>query len=89
MNTLNKVEHNEQEIKGNIFDNLISINDFNNKEEFLNLQVNLMKSLVIKLNSESINYFYKKEINFFPILNKCLLLHDHPDNNRYWPFQSR
>ena len=71
---------NDQEIKGNIFDNLISINDFNNKEEFLNLQVNLMKSLVIKLNSESINYFYKKEINFFPILNKCLLLHDHPDN---------
>ena len=72
--------YNEQKINVNIFDNLISINDFNKTEEFLNLQVNLMKSLILKLDSESIKYFYKKDINFFPILNKCLLLHDYPEN---------
>ena len=72
--------NNEQIINMNIFDFLISINNFNKEEEFLNLQVNLMKSLILKLDSESIKYFYKPEINFFPILNKSLLLYDHPDS---------
>ena len=71
---------NEQEINMNIFDKLISINDFNENEEFLNIQINLMKSLVLKLDSELILFFYKEEINFFPILTKSLLLYDHPDS---------
>ena len=72
--------NNEQKINMNIFDNIISINDFNEKEEFLDLQVNLMKSLILKLDSDTIKYFYKSEINFFPILNKSLLLYDHPES---------
>ena len=71
---------NDQEINMNIFDKLISINDFNENEEFLNIQINLMKSLVLKFDSELILYFYKEEINFFPILTKSLLLYDHPDS---------
>ena len=71
---------NEQEINMNIFDKLISINDFNENEEFLNIQINLMKSLVLKFDSELILFFYKEEINFFPILTKSLLLYDHPDS---------
>jgi hypothetical protein len=43
----------------NIFDKLISINDFNKNEEFLEHQINLMKSLILKLDSESILFFYK------------------------------
>ena len=69
-----------QNINMNIFDKLIITNDFDESEEFLNTQVNLMKSLVLKLDEESILYFFKEEIAFFPILNKCLLLYDHPDN---------
>ena len=72
--------NNEQKINMNIFDNIISINDYNENEEFLNHQVNLMKSLILKLDSDTIKYFYKSEINFFPILNKSLLLYDHPES---------
>ena len=64
----------------NIFDYLISIDKFNQNEDFLNHQVNLMKSLILKVDSETIEYFYNKDINFFPILNKSLLLYDYPDN---------
>ena len=64
----------------NIFDKLISINDFNKNEEFLEHQINLMKSLILKLDSESILFFYKNEINYFPILSKSLLLYDYPDD---------
>ena len=71
---------NEQGINMNIFDKLISINDFNKNEEFLDIQINLMKSLILKLDSESILYFYKSEINYFPILNKSLLLYDIEEN---------
>ena len=63
----------EQGINMNIFDKLISINDFNKNEEFLEHQINLMKSLILKLDSESILFFYKNEINYFPILSKSLL----------------
>ena len=72
--------NNEEKINMNIFDNLININDFNNNKEYLNLQVNLMKSLILKLDWDSIKYFYKSEINFFPILSKSLLLYDHPES---------
>ena len=71
---------NEQGINMNIFDKLISINDFNKNEEFLEHQINLMKSLILKLDSESILFFYKNEINYFPILSKSLLLYDYPDD---------
>ena len=71
---------NEEGVYTNIFDKLISINDFNNNEEFLSTQVNLMKSLILKLDSGSILYFYKNEINQFPILNKSLYLYDHSDS---------
>ena len=70
----------EQGINMNIFDKLISINDFNKNEEFLEHQINLMKSLILKLDSESILFFYKNEINYFPILSKSLLLYDYPDD---------
>ena len=72
-------DYNEFGINFNIFDYLISINSFEKNEEFLNHQVNLMKSLILKLDSESIKYFYKSDINCFKILNRSLFLYDHPE----------
>ena len=72
-------DYNEFGINFNIFDYLISINSFEKNEEFLNHQVNLMKSLILKLDSESIKYFYKSDINCFKILNRSLFLYDYPE----------
>ena len=63
----------------NILDIFISIGckDYSRKEEFLNTQVNLMKSIVLKLDEKTVNYFYDSDINQFGILEKSLFLYDY------------
>ena len=75
-----KFRINEEGLKMNIFDILIFIGFKENNEEFLNTQVNFMKSLVLKLDNKTISYFYDKDINQFPILNKSLFLYDHSED---------
>ena len=65
----------------NILDILISVSyqDNDRKEELLISQVNLMKSIILKLDSETIIEFYDSNINQFPILQKSLFLYDYPE----------
>ena len=75
-----KFENNDDYYKLNIFDKLILYdNEQKNKEEFLNNQVSLMKSLLLKIDEKTIIYFYDQEINKFPILEKALYLYDNPE----------
>ena len=62
----------------NIIDKIISI-DAKKKEEFLTYQVNFIKSLTLKLNIDCIDFFFDKNKNQFPILNKAFSLYDNKD----------
>jgi hypothetical protein len=62
----------------NLIDKLISL-DTKKNEEYLTYQINFIKSLTLKMNINSLNYFYDSNINQFPILTKSLSLYNHRD----------
>ena len=68
-----------QGIEMNIIDKIISLSEANQKEEFLTYQINFMKSLTLKIDENSLFYFFDKDINLFPILTKSLSLYNHSD----------
>ena len=63
----------------NIIDKIISLSEINQKEEFLTYQINFMKSLTLKIDENNLFYFFNKDINQFPILNKSFSLYNHSD----------
>ena len=65
-------------IKINIIDKLICL-DSKKNDEFLSYQVNFIKSLALKINIDSLKYFYYSDINLFLILNKSFSLYNHSD----------
>ena len=65
-------------VEMNLIDKLVSLNNKNN-EEVLTYQINFMKSLTLKINIDSIKYFYNKNINQFPILTKSFSLYNHSE----------
>ena len=65
-------------INMNIIDKLISL-DTKKNEEYLTYQINFIKSLTLKINIETLNYFYDCNINQFPILTKTLSLYNYKD----------
>ena len=62
----------------NIIDKLISL-DTKKNEEYLTYQINFIKSLTLKINIDTLNYFYDCNINQFPILTKSLSLYNYTD----------
>ena len=73
-----KFPTNIQGINMNIIDKLISL-DTKKNEEYLTYQINFIKSLTLKLDIETLNYFYDCNINQFPILTKTLSLYNYKD----------
>ena len=69
---------NIQGINMNIIDKLISL-DTKKNEEYLTYQINFIKSLTLKMNIDTLNYFYDCNINQFPILTKSLSLYNYTD----------
>ena len=65
-------------INMNIIDILISL-DTKKNEEYLTYQINFIKSVTLKINIETLNYFYDCNINQFPILTKSLSLYNYKD----------
>lgn len=65
-------------VEMNLIDKLVCL-DTKKNEEFLTYQINFMKSLTLKINIDSIKYFYNKNINQFPILTKSFSLYNHSD----------
>ena len=63
----------------NIIDKIISINEKNQKDEFLTYQINFMKSLTLKIDEHNLFYFFDKDINLFPILTKSFSLYNNSD----------
>ena len=73
-----KFPSNIQGINMNIIDKLILL-DTKKNEEYLTYQINFIKSLTLKINKDSLNYFYDCNINQFPILTKSLSLYNYTD----------
>ena len=65
-------------LKMNLIDKLISIDS--QVEEVLTYQINFIKSLTLKININSLKYFYDSDINQFPILTKALSLYNYSDS---------
>ena len=75
-----KFEADLQDFSGvelNIIDKIIILEP--KSEEVLNYQINFMKSLALKINSNTLKYFFDYNINLFPLLNKSFSLYNHSD----------
>ena len=64
----------------NNFINQVIKNNFEKyDDDFISYYINLLKSLSLKLNEITIQFFYFKNSNSFPLLERTLLLYNHPD----------
>ena len=64
----------------NNFINAIISADFDKSDgDFLYYYVNFIKSLVLKIDETTIQFFYHKQICSFPLLENCLKLYNNPD----------
>ena len=62
----------------NILDKLMGLN-LEGKDEFLNHQINFMKSLSLKFDNDNIFYFFYKEVNQFQMLTKSFSMYNNSD----------
>lgn len=67
----------------NFINDIISIiyNDNNNNDpDFLSYYINFIKTLSLKIDDVTINFFFHKQKNQFPILDTALKLYNYPDS---------
>ena len=62
----------------NIIDKLSGLN-LEGKDEFLNIQINFMKSLSLKFDNDNVFYFFNKDVNQFQMLTKSFSMYNNPD----------
>ena len=69
-------------IFSNNFINQIITNDIiqESNEDFLSFYVNFLKSLSMKIDTNTIQLFYQKEKNSFPLLENAIKLYNHVDS---------
>ena len=68
-------------ICSNNFINQIISNNFEKyDEDFLSYYVNFLKSLALKIDMTTIQFFFFKDRNSFPLLENTLKLYNHPDS---------
>lgn len=63
----------------NFINHLLSHNYENYDDEFIAYYVNFIKSLSLKINSTSIQFFFLIQNNNFPLLENALKYYNHPD----------
>lgn len=67
-------------IFSNNFINQILSNDYEKyDEDFLSYYVNFIKSLSLKIDHTTIQFFFQKQFNNFPIVKSALKLYNHTD----------
>ena len=62
----------------NIIDKLSGLN-LEGKDEFLNIQINFMKSLSLKFDNDNVFYFFNKDVNQFQMLTKSFSMYNNSD----------
>ena len=53
--------------------------DFSKDDELVDYYVNLLKSLSIKLTSETINIFFNDKLKTFPLYHQAIIFFNHKD----------
>jgi protein CLEC16A len=53
--------------------------DFSKDDELVDYYVNLLKSLSIKLTSETINFFFNDKLKTFPLYHQSIMFFNHKD----------
>lgn len=67
-------------IFSNNFINQIISNDYEKyDEDFLSYYINFLKSLVQKMDQTTVQFFFHKQYNSFPLLQSALKYYNHPD----------
>ena len=65
----------------NFINNIITNDDIQESgEDFLSFYVNFLKSLSLKIDSTTIQLFFQKEKNSFPLLENALKIYNHEDS---------
>ena len=65
----------------NFINNIITNDDIqDSNEDFLSFYVNFLKSLSLKIDAKTIQLFFQKEKNSFPLLENALKLYNHDDS---------
>ena len=65
----------------NFINNIITNDDIRESgEDFLSFYVNFLKSLSLKIDTTTIQLFFQKEKNSFPLLENALRLYNHEDS---------
>ena len=49
-------------------------------DEYFSYYINFLKSLALKLDSTTLQFFFRADISSFPLLENALKLYNHPDN---------
>lgn len=64
----------------NNYINQIISNDYDkNDDDFISYYVNFLKSLSLKLDITTIQFFFHKQINSFPLMESAMKIYNHPD----------
>lgn len=63
----------------NFINQIISCDFDKTDNDFLYYYVNFIKSLCLKIDETTIQFFFHKQMNTFPLLENCLKLYNHPD----------
>ncbi len=64
----------------NFINNIISNNNFDKyDDDFLSYYVNFLKSLALKIDLTTIQFFFHSNINSFPLLESAIKIYNHPD----------
>lgn len=64
----------------NFISKLISLNNRTNlDEEFLSYYINFLKSLILKLDTQTLTLFYIEKTNTFPLFANAMMLYNHKD----------
>ena len=65
----------------NFINNIITNDNINNEssEDFLSFYINFLKSLSMKIDSTTIQLFFQKEKNIFPLLENAIKLYNNED----------
>ena len=64
----------------NFINHLLSHNFEKYDDEFIAYYVNFIKSLSLKINFTSIQFFFLKQQNNFPLIENALKYYNHPDS---------
>lgn len=53
--------------------------DFQKDDELVDYYVNFLKSLSIKLDSQTINFFFNDKLKTFPLYQQAIMFYNHKD----------